>query len=86
MDTGGSFGLPPQSNLVLVYSDLLGTHVCIGGEKNNSLTQGLVDFAAPAARWGRCVHDGGPSLLGIEGAVPSSKSDHPWSFLSVSSL
>jgi hypothetical protein len=56
--------MPPLSGLTLVYSDLQGTCDCIGGEKNNFLTQGLVGSVALAGHWGHCIRDGGAIFIG----------------------
>jgi hypothetical protein len=51
-------GLPPQSGLMLVCSDLLGMSVCTNGDKNNSLARGFVGPTVLAGCRGCCVHDG----------------------------
>jgi hypothetical protein len=56
---GGSSDPLPQSNLVLVYSDLQGMSVYTGGDRNNSLNWGFVGSAALTVRWGCCLRGGG---------------------------
>jgi hypothetical protein len=65
--TGGSFGPSPESGLMLVYSDLHRTCVCIGSNEDSSLTWGPVGSAALDNRRGRCVRDGWVVLIGHSG-------------------
>jgi hypothetical protein len=84
VDSGGLFGLPPQSSLALVYSDLQGTCVCLGSGRNRLLTRGLVGSITLSSRRGHCVRGGGAVLMRPRDMVPLSKKARPWSFLPVS--
>jgi hypothetical protein len=59
-----SSDLPPQSSLMLVYSDLQGMSVYTGGDRNNSLAHGFVGPTTLIDHWGCCVHGSGAIRIG----------------------
>jgi hypothetical protein len=83
--TEASFDPPPQSDLMLVLSDLQQMSVALVVTGIAHLLRVLLVPSSPLASRAVAAMMVGPSSLGTGGAEPSSKKACPWSFLPVSS-
>jgi hypothetical protein len=78
--TDASSSAPPQSSLVLIYSDLQGESICTRSHENNSLAWGFVGPAILTGRQDYRVCDGGAILAGCRGRGALTQEGSPFIF------